>query len=139
MSVLLVLLSFQLGFIADGNTVNYGTYENEYEIIDTSKAFTAEFAVDIELFHFLFVRGVYNSIFHALNPDYSYGFSPDHDTFTFIAGLKYKGIELGYLHRCRHPVFPFQFVEKAEYGEANTLLENVYSEVYLKFQGKLEI
>ena len=138
-SFLIVLLSFQLSFIPDGNVVNYGTFSKEYEVIDVSNAYSAEFSVDIQLLHILFVRGIYNSVFHALNPDYSYGFSPDHDTFTFIGGIQYKGMEIGYLHRCRHPVFPYQFVEKEKHKETISLLENSYSEVYLKFQSKLEI
>lgn len=61
----------------------------------------------------------------------SYDFSPSFGEFTFSAGAKYRGIEIGYTHRCMHPI--------KTAGEESTGFYQGSDEVFVKFTGKAQI
>lgn len=60
-------------------------------------------------------------------------FSPFRDTYQFEAGLFFRGIEVGWLHECSHPVAP-NHQQNTELGR-----EWAYDRFYLSYEAKVNI
>ncbi len=65
------------------------------------------------------------------------GFSPDHDEYSFMIGVKTENIEIGYKHKCYHPIYPYS--EKYNFINQVTVLEGSFDEVYIKFNTKVDL
>lgn len=134
------LFSFQVGLVPSGN-INYAI--NPVEAYYFENMFYAEFNVEVDIAKFIFIRGKLNNSFHLYdftNEKVDFvQFSPDHDEYVFSVGLFYKWFEIGYRHKCYHPIFPYRNSFPEHEQEYTTLLEGMHNDIYVKFQGRLEM
>lgn len=85
----------------------------------------------VELFGVAFFGGGVKTLVSPTESLISY--SPNNSIYDFRAGLHYKGLEIGWRHRCWHPVYPYlSFLDADLKG-----LEGAYDEVYVQVSGKL--
>jgi hypothetical protein len=61
-------------------------------------------------------------------------FNPESIFYEFITGIRYKGIELYYLHACQHPQMTSYWQYKVLAG-----WEGAYDEIGIKFSGKIDL
>lgn len=125
------IMSFQLG-VTNG-AVNYGMESGRYEQVITEYAFYGEFTAEARFFDFIFIQGRLNNFFNRI--DGQIAFSPDHDEYVFIAGIRFKGFEMAYKHACFHPIYPYQ---QKELLWVQTVLEGATDECYIKFECELK-
>jgi len=132
LGIILIIMSFRFGYIPDMG-INYGINMYEQQSLDLENTFLAEFAIDIIICRYIFIRGSLNNIFHRQLG--LFAFSPDHDQYTITGGLQYEGLEIGLTHKCYHPIFP----AKKPFGYNLSLLEGGYEEIYIKVTTKFEL
>lgn len=85
----------------------------------------------IELFGVAFFGGGVKTIVQPTES--AFNFFPNNSIYDFRAGLHYKGLELGWRHKCFHPVYPYvSFLDAKLVG-----IEGSYDEWYLQFSGKI--
>lgn len=62
------------------------------------------------------------------------GFNPQSIFYQFNAGIRYKGLELYYLHACRHPQMANAYMYNVISG-----WDSAYDEIGIKFSGKVDL
>lgn len=127
-TLFIILLSFQLGAI-NGGSMNYGISPKETITVDLDTAYYIEFVIEAQILKYFFIKGILNNTFyHISNPD-EINFTPDHDGYYFIAGIRFKEFEMAYRHYCFHPLFPYN----GSNADNRTALEGGYDDFYIKF------
>ena len=128
MEILTFLYSFTLGYLGY-DTTQFIANEARYQDMVTN-AYEITLSPELVLYDFVFVGGSYTSQFVKGEQM----FKPIMDTFEFSAGLRHKidgvTVELGYYHKCVHPVLSIDDGSRSLYGGK----DKVYLEVSNKWE-----
>ncbi|MDD5589516.1 MAG: hypothetical protein PHP92_05650 [Candidatus Nanoarchaeia archaeon] len=130
-ALFIILLSFKGGIIPVENIYYANSYFKQHEI-NLENSYFAEFKIEAMLFDFIFARGSMKNVFNACLD--SVEFAPDHDEYIFSCGLRFQEFEIGFLHKCYHPIHPYQFTTM----QVENIIEGGYEEIYFQFNSKIE-
>lgn len=64
----------------------------------------------------------------------NFSFLPESSTYSFRAGLRFDGFEIGWLHVCAHPTLPYYYAL-----EPVISFDRAYDDVYIRFSGSVPI
>lgn len=121
MNWILFLLTFEFGLLPGGHFALYEIEEGVY----SNCSFDTKFNVELQLFNnHVFIGGGVDITFWKMKNDIT--FSPDGILSIFNIGLRFPYTEIGYEHRCHHPIYPWTNelpVRRAEYA---------YDRIYIK-------
>jgi hypothetical protein len=130
----LIVLSLEMGYFPQG-FIHYAYDPGKYIQRDLKSGFYAQFDIEIFVFQYFFIRGSLNNKFDKLKEEIM--FSPDHDIYLISLGAQYKGFEIGYAHKCYHPIFPFSPFYSTR--DNIVLIEGTFDTLYMKVEMQLEI
>ena len=119
--------SFEIGYLPQNGWI---LHESDFTI---NNNFYGLFSTRLFLFDLVFVGGSVRCNFSST--DDSTEFFPSDDWYGFTAGIKIQGFEAGIRHQCFHPVMPYVY----SHGTGTTNIEGSYTEIYLKFSGKINL
>lgn len=110
----------QVGMLAYNETISadaieYGIYYTQLE-------------AEMQFWQLLFIGGAVRTYIVPGNSDYT--FSPRYSSYDFTAGLRYKMLELGWRHRCFHPMMPYMPILDVDVRG----IEGWYDELYLRVE-----
>lgn len=106
MTWIALLFFFEAGFSPMSQEWNHGNPEFPY-LIEREELVTQSGARVLLFDEFLFIGANITTYATPSETDTPYpSFSPFRDTYQFEAGIQWRGIELGWLHECSHPVAP---------------------------------
>lgn len=131
MSWLALVFAFEIGFLPMGTVETY-----DYHIISTNSLagdYYATLAVEAILWDFLFIGGDVRTEMKRLAG--SRDFCPHTTNYGFEAGVRLEPIEIGFRHRCIHPVVPWLRNKYSKYIDNNW--EGAYEEIYLRLEAEL--
>lgn len=130
-ALLLILLSFRGGLIPVEN-IYYSNSNDRQQNVNLDNSYFAEFKIEAIIFYLIFIRGSIENTFNAYQEKFA--FSPDHDEYVFSFGIKTKYLEVGFLHKCYHPIHTYQFLD----GGIENIIEGGYEEIYLQFNSEIK-
>jgi len=124
----------QNGFVMYQREAQVFYYEGSYyypmdvALEDSGPIFYTDLQAEVELFGFAFAGG---GVRVQMQQDGDWNFAPEALFYEFRAGLRWKGIELHYLHACRHPQMLYAFYYQPVAG-----WEGAYDEIGIKISGR---
>lgn len=125
--ILDLAFSFEAGYLPANSWI---LHETEYT--DNSN-FYASFNARLLLLDLIFVGGSVRSNFSSTESLDK--FYPSDNWYGFESGIIIGGFEAGVRHSCFHPVMPYVYSE----GIGKTNIEGAYTEIYIKFSGKVKL
>ena len=108
---------------------------NDAGVFSTNNNFFVETGFEFQI-PFSWVKGDRNNLFLGANTENQFfkpqfkdwTFSPWQDTFTFVAGVRVVGIEVGFEHQCTHPIVFSQNENTSKYISS-------YDKIYIRTTG----
>ena len=114
MNWILFLLTFEFGLLPGGHFALYEIGRDVYSEFSLDTKFTME----VQLFNkHIFIGGGIVVTFWKVNDNKS--FYPDGILSIFNIGFRFPYAEIGYEHRCHHPIHPWMYempIRQAEYA-----------------------
>jgi hypothetical protein len=126
MNWLAFVFAFQLGCAPN---VIMSMYDPPPSVILQESEIIISFDAEIRAWDLLYVGGNVSVPMWKVS---GITFFPNELQSIFKAGLRYKGIEIGWSHLCVHPVVPY-----LPLSETKILWEGNYDEFHLKFSGEV--
>lgn len=94
---------------------------------DDSGSYTALDA-EVEIAQYLFIGGHVTT--YVWRTDNSYSYKPARADYGFRAGVRFRGLELGWRHFCSHPIAPnWHMIRELPY-------EASYNQMYIRISGR---
>lgn len=114
---------------------------NSFRIYDSTwwhdtgvNQFYITLGIEFEIVNFFFVGGDIRTEMHIEYPPRSLC-APQLENYCFYFGIRpMNGLEIGFRHRCIHPVIPYMTDEKIYLN-----YEGGYEEVYIKFDKRIDL
>lgn len=131
MSWLAILFVIQLGYAPNAQDWNHGNPELPW-VIEREEIVTTLGARALMINELLFVEGYVTT--YAETQDASWTLAPYHDTYQFGAGLTWRGMTIGWLHECAHPVVSNWQLDGDYLGR-----EWAWDRFYVQYEGKVEV
>ena len=126
MNWLLFMFMLEVGFLPQGDLVMYDSMALDRIYPVRNYGYT-ELQVELQAFGLVFVGGgVKTMIFN--HPDQGMSFFPYGANYNVNAGLRFRGIEVGWRHYCIHPVMPWVGLVR----DYEPVWEGWYEEVYFR-------
>lgn len=102
-------------------------YEAEY--MKESYEFFSVLEAEILINDLFFIGGKTETLFHAKEINNYIPYCVD---FSFNAGLRYKLFEIGFIHRCIHPIFTYSIERQP------VKYEGGFEKIYFKFSNTIK-
>ena len=112
---LAIAFLFQIGYAPMGIAGQYDVPESD------GKCLYSDLGIEFKILDLFFIKGATKTYFIF---DEFHGF-PFFAYYSFGAGIRFNGIEIGYNHKCLHPVIS---------NQNNIGNTNSYDEIYFKIQ-----
>lgn len=127
MNWLILLYFLELGYSPFYGSMNVTPIDNVR--IEDPNIYYINMDVEVIVFEYLFVGGGMKAYIQPIKDNYSsHPFEMD---YLFKAGLRYKGIEVGFRHFCLHPVRPYEM-----YYQPQGSTDSGYEELYIRLTNK---
>lgn len=133
MNWLLFMFMFEIGFLPQGDLVMYES-ETLDRIYPVTMNYYTDLEAEIQLFNLLFVGGGVKTVMFGHKSDtlFGYSFFPYGAQYRVNAGLRFRGVEVGFRHYCIHPVMPWVGLVK----DYEPVWEGWYEEAYIRISNK---
>ena len=125
MTWLVFLFAFEAGIAPNIEAINYNQ-PMECDIIEWGVFYT-DLSCEVVLWDTLFAGG---GVRTYVVPSHGIHFSPRNSVFDFTAGLQWRMLEVGWRHRCFHPMMPYSPILEV-HG-----IEGGYDELYFRIEGR---
>lgn len=130
MSWLIVLFAIEAGMVPNNAWWLY----QEHEVFESDEpGYYTDFEIEAELWGWAFVGG---SLRTDMTTDTFRNYSPHWFTYDFTAGARWEFLEVGWRHRCSHPIQTY-VTHPSRLREP--VIEGAYDEFYLRAQWELDI
>lgn len=128
MNWLLFMFMLEVGFLPQGDLVMYNS-ETIAEVYPVQWLGYTDLGMEIQLGNILFVGGGVKTMLFAHPSDVlNVGFFPYGAQYRVNAGIRFRGVEVGFRHYCIHPVMPWVGIVK----DYEPTWEGWYEEVYFR-------
>jgi hypothetical protein len=125
MSWLVVLFAIEAGLMPSNDWYLY----QEHELFEQDQpGYYNALEVDAELWGWAFVGGTLRT---DMTSDSFTNYNPHWVTYNFTAGARWKAFEIGWRHRCSHPIQTYVY-NSGDYKDP--IVEGSYDEIYARAQ-----
>ena len=125
MTWLTLFFALEIGITPQISLVSYSP-EVEWDMLRWGVFYT-ELDAEIQLFRYIFAGGMMRTY---MVPAEGINFSPRYNIYDFRAGLRWQMLEVGWRHRCFHPMIAYQPLLNVEIQG----IEGAYDEIYFRVE-----
>jgi hypothetical protein len=127
---LVLAYALTFGFVPQDVFVFYTPPDTTSYNINSNQQFSVDMAAELRIAGIGYVGGDIR-IYEWMNEAAFLDFWPNRGAFSFRAGLRFGGLEIGYEHYCTHPIAPY-----LPYFHYDLKWDGGYDEFHVKLTGE---